>query len=148
MIMQNNTQTTTELDPYLKNSISGAAKVAGISAVLSIAGAVVAAIASFSNPAKTTASKEGFSNNIPFNFEGTSLISIIISLLLNGILFYHLFRFSKIAGRAAEHGQSNILASGVNNLAAYFKIFAILFILSAAFILMGSVAWIAGKAFS
>lgn len=131
--MQGELQKQTITDPYLRNSILGAARFAGIAAVLSIAGTVVAAVTSFSKP-KQTVAKEGFGEGASFSFDGSSVVSIIISLAINGLLFYHLFRFSKVAGSSIQNEQGFLLTSGLTSLASYFRILSILLIFLAFFL--------------
>lgn len=144
--MQDTLQKQGVAGPYLKNSILRTAKFAGISAVLSIAGTVIAAIVSLSKPKAETA-KEGFGNGFNFDFGGSSVFSIVITLAINGLLFYHLYRFSRVSKAAIQNGHNIILSSGLNHLAAYFRILAILFILSTLFMIMASLALVAGPAF-
>ena len=147
MIMENEAYKNSQLDPYLKNSILGTAKLAGITAILSIAGTIVAAITSLSKP-KSTAAKEGFGDSAIFNFEGSSIFSVMISLIINGLLFYYLFRFLKMSRRAVQNDHNHLLASGFYSLAAYFRIVSILLILSSVLIALAALGMAAGKTFN
>lgn len=145
--IQHNDTPPQTLDVYTKSNIYATAKIAGIAALISIAGAVIGAIANFVNP-KTTpgALKEGFENGGTTNF-GTSVFTVLFSLVINGILFYYLYRFSKISKAALENNQNIILETGLFSLATYFRVCAILMIVSAGFIIVAFLAVGLGSAF-
>ena len=135
-----------KLDEYTKSSIAGAAKAAGIAAILSIVGTIFGAIAFFVTPKPETKTKEGFGSGAQFMADGSSILTIIVSLLINGILFYHLYRFSTVSKTAISNEHGFLLGSGLNSLASYFRIFALLFIISMGFMLMGAFALALGGA--
>ena len=118
------------LGHHTKTSIASTAKIAGISAVLSLAGAIVSAIVVFFQSGAAVSASERFGNKQDLNFAGSSLLTVFISLLINGLLFYHLFRFSRASRTALKHGHNILLESSLFNLASYFKICALLLILS------------------
>ncbi len=138
---QENIQPQFMLDAYTKSSIAATAKIAGIAAVLSIAGTLIGAVALLIKPSASVAAAEGFGNG---QLAGASLVSsiitIIFSLIINGVLFYHLYRFSKVAKTALQNDQYIVLESGLQSLASYFRIFAILLIVSLGFMLMAGLA--------
>ncbi len=139
--MQEHHSTPQVLDAYTKSSIAGAARVAGIAAVLSIAGTIISAIAVFIKPQAATVAKEGFeSNPMLAPTAGASVFSVIFSLLINGVLFFYLYRFSKTSRQALISDQSNLLASGLASLASYFRICAIIIVISMFFIFIAGLA--------
>lgn len=139
--MQEHHSTPQVLDAYTKSSIAGAAKVAGIAAILSIAGTIISAIAVFITPEAAPVAKEGFENNPMLTpAAGTSVFSVIFSLLINGVLFFYLYRFSKTIRRALKSNQSNLLELGLTSLASYFRICAIIIVISMVFIFIAGLA--------
>lgn len=116
------------LDAYTKSTINATAKIAGVSAILSLAGTLVSAAAYFIRPETATTVKEGFGSNS--NVMQPTALSVIFALLLNGLLFYQLYRFSRVSRSALQNDQPLLLDSGLLNLAAYFRICAILLIIS------------------
>ena len=139
-LQQENTQTRFTLDPYTKSSIAATAKIAGVAAVLSITGTVIGAVGLFIKPANIAAA-EGFGNNNMAEVAmGSSIFTVLFSLLINGILFFYLYRFSKLAKTALKNDQFLTLESGLQSLGSYFRIVAVLLIVSLGFMVLAGLA--------
>lgn len=71
-------------------------------------------------------SGEGF-NDSTLQFVGsTTALSVVFSLIINGLLFYLLYRFSTLAKKAIITDNPGQLGQGLTSLSTYFKVVGIL----------------------
>lgn len=129
-------------DEYTKEKIWGAAKTAGIVALLSISGAAVGLISYFINPNSVTkmAAKEGFDEKALQLQGSANFLSIATSLILNLVLFYFLYRFYSLTKKAIFNNNSIQLSNGFSSLATYFKVVVILIIMFIGILLVTVIA--------
>lgn len=126
-----NQETEDTIDPLYRN-IFATAKMGGIAAFLSLAGGVAGAVAGLTMPATAVPlpPKEGFEEvNMQQLAQGSTYFFAIISLVISAIVFYFLFRFSRLAKSALIEGDSHQLSQALQSLAGYFKIWGILLFL-------------------
>lgn len=118
-------------------SMSGWALVAAITSLLMLALGIYQMMNVSNQVMRAT---EGFSNmqGLAGTFMGSSIISLIISLVLNILLL----RFGTTARRQVDNGNAPLLGRSFGNLKAYFMIIAILVILVLAIILFALVVGI------
>lgn len=124
--LQNNTRIG--WDSYTKNQLFETAKIAGIVAIVSIVNVIIGAIGYFYKPKSATqlVEKEGF-NDSTLQFVGsTTALSVVFSLIINGLLFYLLYRFSTLAKKAIITDNPGQLGQGLTSLSTYFKVVGIL----------------------
>ena len=136
------TTSTPLFDEYTKEKIVGAAKLAGIAALLSIIGSVIGVITFFinPNPVPKVVAKEGFDEKmVQFQASGT-IISVILSLVFNLILFYFLYRFSTLTRKSIVENNHQLLSNGLYSLGTYFKIWVVLIILSILLMIVAVIA--------
>lgn len=129
-------------DEYTKEKIVGAAKLAVIASLLSIIGSVVGLITFFinPNPVSKVAAKEGFDEKMAqFQTSGT-VISVILSLAFNLILFYFLYRFSTLTRKSIAENNQQQLSNGLYSLGTYFKIWVVLIIISILLMIVAVIA--------
>ncbi|MFV0604272.1 MAG: hypothetical protein ACK5NK_00400 [Niabella sp.] len=130
-----------KLDVYTKHSIISTAKVAGISAILSISSVVLGFIIFFTKPQTVAPAKEGFEESSAASIAtGSSIASLLFSSAINILLFYYLYRFAKISRKALQANQPQLLETGLYSLSGYFKTSAILVIVSAGLLVLAVLA--------
>lgn len=132
------------------NSILSVAKIAGIAAVISLAGSLVGAVATFFKPVSTEAmpAKEGLDEaSMQQLAQGFTYISIFMSLAISGLAFYFLFRFSTLAKISILGRNPNKLTQALQSLAGYFKIWGIIMFLIIALFVMSLIGGILGGIF-
>lgn len=129
--MQEEQQEQELLDVYTKSTILQTAKVAGIAAMLSIAGTALGIIAYFRKPSVTLSpagQQEGFSDEAIQMAADVAPVQVFVSAIIGIILFYALYTFSKFTRKGIATNDIQSLDKGLFNLAGYFKIMAIVFV--------------------
>jgi heme/copper-type cytochrome/quinol oxidase subunit 2 len=133
----------------LHSSLFAAAKIAGIAAIISLAGSLAGVIATLSVPAPTIAApdKEGFDEQTMQQLvQSSTYISVFISLAISVLAFYFLFRFSKLAKTAISSSDKNKLSTALQSLAGYFRIWAVIMFLIIVLFVLSLVGGILGGA--
>jgi hypothetical protein len=117
-------------DSNLKDKIFQTAKVAGIAAIISLINTALGVITFFLPSSNVTvAAKEGFSNeSIQLAAKG-SVFSLVITVAINLLFFYYLYRFSRLSKNAIQTDNRMQLYFGLESLSGYFKMIAYLFVL-------------------
>lgn len=144
--MTENTNPSTSLfdfniDENLKQSLRGAANWAGIAAIVSFAGSIVALINYFMQRAKLQAlySEYGsFGASSPAMTGG--LVSAFISFAIGIVLFVFLLKFSRKSKMGVDSGESYLINEGLSGLSVYFKVIGIILIIVIIFSLIGLAA--------
>lgn len=131
---------TGSMDVYTKEKIGQAAQMAGVAAIATLASALIGFMAYLKNPAPIMpVTKEGFNDNA-LQLSGSSLMSMILSLLVNLLFFYFLYRFSTLSNKALQLNDNQKLERGLQSLATYFKIWAIFIIMIIGIVVIASFA--------
>lgn len=133
-------------DSHTQYQLVGTAKIAGIVAVLTIANVVLGAIGHFLKPKDLPAPKEGFNDPAVQFIGSTNLLSVIFSLIINGLLFYLLYRFSTLTKKAVQTDNSLQMAQGLNSLSTYFRLMGVLIFAAIALAFMAVLAMSFGGA--
>lgn len=127
------------LDVYTKSKISSTAKAAGTVAILSISGTIISLIAYIAKPSVRTAqAKEGFDEATLQVAAKGSVLFIAFSVIISAVLFYMLYSFSKFVRKGLETDDRHTLNKGLFQLATYFKVIAIVFLCSLAFLFLST----------
>lgn len=128
--MENQSNSNIVFDPNLKDKIYQTAKIAGISAILSLANILLSILSYFIFPTETKiVAKEGFSSENLELAEKGSTFSMIISVLISFVFFYYLYRFARLSKAAIQTDNRTQLYAGLESLSGYFKIIAYVFVL-------------------
>lgn len=144
-----------QLDNFFNISFDGAArnhmkqiamwaKICALCAFVSYA--VSLALALFGHK-DFSAEAEGFS----FGFyvrAGNSIIGVLITIIIGGIMNYFLFKFSVAASQGVESMDSGKLNEGLNSLRTYYKIYGILVIIALGIVALGIIVFSIAAAFS
>lgn len=134
-------------DDHTKHTLLSTAKIAGIAAFLSLAGALAGLVAYFIRP------KEGLPEGLDSSAanwmtSGNSLSNLIFTLGLSAVLFIFLNRFSVLTKKGIESASNQQLEKGLASLATYFKICAIIIIFVLGLVVVVSIAMGLGTAMS
>ncbi len=124
--------------PLLHHHILAAAKIAGVAAIVSLAGSLAGLLATLTRPLPPApAAQEGFSkDDMQQLMQGSTYVSAFISLVISVLAFYFLFRFSSLAKTAIANGEQAKLTTSLQSLGSYFKIWGIImFLVIALFVL-------------
>ncbi|MBZ4188537.1 hypothetical protein [Niabella beijingensis] len=139
MIQQenDNNESVIPIDSAAKRQIMGAAKVAGVVALLSISGTIINLVARIlKSPVKTGPAKEGFDDAAIQMTSRGPILFVAGSMIFSLLLFYMLFNFSRLTRKALQAGDHRTLSKGLFHLASYFKIIgiAVIFLLAYSFL--------------
>ncbi|GAB3424906.1 hypothetical protein [Niabella aquatica] len=130
-------------------TVLSAAKIAGIAAIISLAGSLAGVTATLSGPAPAVATpaREGFDEQTMQQLvQSSTYISVFISLAISALAFYFLFRFSRLAKAAINNGDSSKLGTALQSLAGYFRIWAVIMFLIIALFVLSLIGGIFGGA--
>lgn len=116
----------------VKTELKGAAVWAGIAAILALVSSLLGLVSAFmekNNPVTVQYNAEGFSE--PAMQPGTtgSLFTVVISLLVNILLFYFLNRFANQAKTGLAGNNQELVSNGLGSLSTYFLIIGVIIIL-------------------
>jgi divalent metal cation (Fe/Co/Zn/Cd) transporter len=111
--------------------LRGAAIVAGISAILSLAGAVIGLINSFLERNRTTFEYrfEGFDTPATAAERTESIGGAIVTFIISLLLFYFLNKFSRKTKLGLDTNDQQLVTSGLGALSSYFTTIGILLII-------------------
>jgi len=123
----NNPSSSHLLDVHAKSAIRGAAKAAGLTALLSVSGTIISLIAYItkSSLAKAGPAKEGFDDtampvatqNAAFVLSAFTIITLIFVFLI--------YSFSRLTQQGLKSGNNHMVNKGLSYLSLYFKIIGI-----------------------
>ncbi|MCH5716803.1 cytochrome c oxidase subunit II [Niabella hibiscisoli] len=135
--------------PLWHQHILSAAKIAGIAAVISLAGSLAGIVATLTRPLPPVpAAQEGFSkDDMQQLMQGSTYVSAFISLVISILAFYFLFRFSSLAKTGIGNANPAKLTMGLQSLGRYFKIWGIIMFLIIALFVLSSLGSMLGIAF-
>jgi len=140
--------TNMSTDP-VRDTVLSAAKIAGIAAIVSLAGSLVGVAATLLTPAPsiTAPAQEGFDEQTMQQLvQSSTYISAFISLAISVLAFYFLFRFSKLAKVAINSGDNSRLGTALQSLAGYFRIWAVIMFLIIVLFVLSLIGGIVGGA--
>jgi hypothetical protein len=129
---------TLRISENTKMQLKGAAVLAGVAAIFSLASSILNLIKAFMDRNKTTLEYnfEGF-NQTRVSAERTgSIVSTIITLAISILLFYFLNRFSSQTKAGLNANNQQLVNSGLGGLSAYFVTIGIILIICLAFLLL------------
>jgi len=134
----------------LGDSILTTAKVAGISAIVSLLATITGVIAFLTSPpAPVTAGEEGLEDNAASQVvNSASSMSVFISLIISMLAFYFLYRFSFLTKNSFKHNDRTQLVKALYSLAGYFRIWGVIMFIVAIFFSMAFIAGILTSLFS
>jgi hypothetical protein len=152
MELQDNSHSlfSVSLDENVKKNLRGAAKWAGNAALVGLVGTILSVVVFIVGQSRTSTryqSSEGFNS---FRSGGASqsdgLPSLVIGLIIGIALFYFLNKFSKTTIAGLDGGDSPTVSEGIGNLATYFKIIGVIFIVMIVVVFLGVLVAIGSKA--
>ncbi len=126
-----------QISAYTKEKIWMAAEMGAVAGVAILANAVIGLFVYLKSPRQVTqVAKEGFDDEKFQIASQSSLYSVILSLAINILLFYFLFRFSGTVKTALRLNDNIGLGKGLNNLSLYFKTVGLIIIVMFALVLL------------
>jgi hypothetical protein len=134
------------LNDNLKNSLSGAAKWAGVVGILTLINSIVGLVQYFILKNRTPKYQqfEGFESSTNMADSGGNLISAIISLLISGLIFYFLNRFSNHTKSGINGNNPDMVSSGLQGLSSYFILTGVIIIIVLVIVLLAMLGLAAG----
>ncbi|MBK6825969.1 MAG: hypothetical protein IPG86_03390 [Chitinophagaceae bacterium] len=143
--MESNPQESTlfelQYDEELKSSLQGAAKWAGMAALVSFISTIIGMVSFFIQRAKMQAMYREYAEyGISQPAMNSGMISALISFVIGVLLFVFLMKFSRKTKSGLESNDGYLLNEGFSGLAVYFRIIGIVLIIAIIFILLALLA--------
>jgi hypothetical protein len=126
-------------DANMRAQIKQVALWAKICALCAFAGYVVTLVVVIFGQRDYSLEAEGFSVSafLRSGSAGGSIVGVLVSALVGGIINYFLYRFAAATGRGVESMDTLKVNEGFNSLRIYFKIFGIILIVSLSLVALG-----------
>jgi small-conductance mechanosensitive channel len=124
-------------DMNTKQHMKKAAAVAGVAAILSIAGVVLSIINFFVTSNRPPQQLEGYNNSmVSGTAMASNIFSIAITTIINVALFYFLNRFAKLTKTGIDDNNQPQISGGLRSLGIYFAIIGVIIIVLIAIIVV------------
>jgi hypothetical protein len=117
------------LSETAKTSLRGAARVAGVAAILGLATSIIRVVLSFTERSKIEYRYEGLSQHRVAAERGPGIVGAIIELALGILLFYFLNRFASLTKTGLNGNNTQLVNEGFGALANYFITIGVLVII-------------------
>ena len=138
-------------DTGLYKYIYNAARIAGIAAIVSLAGTLAGVLGVFTKPTTVapTAVPEGFNEQqVQQLAQGSVYISVALSVLLSVLVFYFLYRFSSLAQAGVKEDQQEKIQLALRHLSRYFKVWGIIMLLIVGLFVLSLLGGMLGSLFA